>query len=150
MKLKPVDLKCVKLKAFIEELDEYQNSLYPAEFNSLDSLETLGKENVYFLGAYDNAELCGFCAVKIFASYGELKRLFVDQKHRGKSIAKELITELERHVLSRDIQIINAETGISQAQAIKLFKSLGYTKTGPFGEYIQNPYSIFFSKHLTA
>ena len=150
MEYKPVDLKSKKLREFIEELDEYQNSLYPPEFNRLDTIKTLSKENVYFLGAYMDSELCGFCAVKIFPGYGELKRLFISSKHRGKGIAKELISRLEGYIVNQDIYVLKAETGILQKEAINLYESLGYQQNDSFGDYSANPYSIFFSKELTS
>ena len=148
MEYKPVNLKSKRLRYYIEALDDYQNSLYPPEFNSLDTLETLSKENVYFLGAYNENELCGCCAVKFFQDYAELKRLFINPAYRGKGIAKTLIEKLEDHAFKLGIKVIKTETGTLQTEAIHLYKKLDYKKIGPFGDYIENPYSIFFSKLL--
>lgn len=148
MEYKPVDLNCKKLRKYIKELDEYQNALYPPEYNMLDSLNALGQENVYFLGAYDKGELCGFCAIKIFSDFSELKRLFVNKQHRGKGIAKILISKLEKYSIMQGVHVVKAETGHSQVEAMGLYAQLGYLQTGPFGGYLQNPYSRFYSKKI--
>ena len=69
--------------------------MYPPESNHLDSLDELSKSNVDFLAAYVDSAICGIGAVKVLSDYGEIKRLYVPEKHRGKGIAKEIVEELE-------------------------------------------------------
>ncbi|MCI0549354.1 MAG: GNAT family N-acetyltransferase, partial [Anaerolineae bacterium] len=40
------------------------------------------------------------------------------------------------------------ETGIYQIQAISLYERFGFERCGPFGEYKDDPLSIYFEKHL--
>ena len=82
----------------IQQLDKYQESMYPPESNHLDPIDELSKTNVVFLAAYIESEICGIGCVKMFDDYGELKRLYVTGKYRGKGLAKALIKELERHL----------------------------------------------------
>ena len=84
IQIKQVDPNRVDVVELIHQLDEYQGSMYPPESNHLDSLDELSKTNVDFLAAYTDSEICGIGAVKVLSDYGEIKRLYVPEKHRGK------------------------------------------------------------------
>ena len=132
----------------IHQLDEYQETMYPPESNHLDSIDELSKTNVNFLAAYTDSEICGIGAVKILNDFGELKRLYVPEKYRGKGIAKEIVKELENCLVKRSIFTARLETGIHQHEAIDLYKKLGYSETVPFGEYTEDPLSVFMEKKI--
>lgn len=150
MDIKPVKADTAQIRALIDELDLYQNSLYPPESNHLDSVEALSADNVHFLGAYKLNELVACCAVKKMDGYGEIKRLYVKPEARGKGLAKSLILQLEANLLESGITCAKAETGVYQPEANQLYERLGYSRTGPFGPYIDNPHNMFYSKNLKA
>ena len=147
--IKKVDPTLVEVVEFIHQLDEYQESMYPSESNHLDSLDELSKPNVEFLAAYADSEICGIGAVKVLSDYGEIKRLYVPEKYRGKGIAKELVEELENCLVKRPIFTARLETGIHQHEAIDLYKKLGYSETAQFGDYTKDPLSVFMEKNIT-
>ena len=132
----------------IKQLDEYQESMYPPESNHLDSLDELSKTNVNFLAAYDDSEICGIGAVKVMNDYGEIKRLYVPEKFRGKGIAEEIVKELENRLVKRSIFTARLETGVRQIEAIGLYKKLGYSIIAPFGNYTEDPWSVFMEKKI--
>jgi putative acetyltransferase len=146
--IKQVDPTRAEIVELVHQLDEYQESMYPPESNHLDSLDELSKSNVDFLAAYADSEICGIGAVKFLSDYGEIKRLYVPEKHRGKGIAKELVEELENCLVKRSINTARLETGIHQREAIELYKKLGYSETAPFGDYTEDPLSVFMEKKI--
>lgn len=146
--IKQVDPTQAVVADLIHQLDEYQESMYPPESNHLDSIEELSKTNVNFLAAFADSEICGIGAVKILNDFGELKRLYVPEKYRGKGIAKEIVKELENCLVKRSIFTARLETGIHQHEAIDLYKKLGYSETVPFGEYTEDPLSVFMEKKI--
>ena len=146
--IKRVDPTQAVIADLIHQLDEYQESMYPPESNHLDSIDELSKTNVNFLAAYTDSEICGIGAVKILNDFGELKRLYVPEKYRGKGIAKEIVKELENCLVKRSIFTARLETGIHQHEAIDLYKKLGYSETVPFGEYTEDPLSVFMEKKI--
>jgi putative acetyltransferase len=146
--IKQVDPTLVEVVELIHQLDEYQESMYPPESNHLDSLDELSKPNVAFLAAYADSETCGIGAVKVLSGYGEIKRLYVPEKHRGKGIAKEIVEELENCLVQRSICTARLETGIHQHEAIDLYKRLGYLEIAPFGDYTKDPLSLFMEKKI--
>lgn len=130
-------------------LDEYQSKLYPAESNHLDPASTLAEPNVKLMGAYIGDELVGIGAAKIMDQYGELKRFYVPESHRGQGIAEGVIAELEKWLISNKIQRCCLETGIHQHAAIRFYEKLGYSICPPFGSYRTDPLSVFMHKTLT-
>ena len=146
--LRQVDPKQVDVADFIRQLDEYQESMYPPESNHLDSVDELSKTNVYFLAAYIDSAICGIGAVKVLIDYGEIKRLYVPGNYRGKGIAKKILKELENCLAKRSIFIARLETGTHQHEAIDLYKKFGYSETAPFGDYTEDPLSVFMEKKI--
>jgi len=148
IRIKQVDPTRAEVIELIHQLDEYQESMYPPESNHLDSIAELSKPNVIFHAAYADSEICGIGAVKVLNDYGEIKRLYVPEKHRGKGIAKEIVKELENCLVNRSIFTARLETGIHQHEAIDLYKKRGYSEIAPFGDYTEDPLSVFMEKKI--
>jgi len=146
--IRQVDPMQVEVIELIYQLDEYQESMYPPKSNHLDSIDELSKTNVNFLAAYGDSEICGIGAVRVLNDYGEIKRLYVPEKYRGKGIAKEIVKELENCLVKRSIFTARLETGIHQHEAIDLYKKLGYSEIAPFGDYTEDPLSVFMERKI--
>ncbi len=101
------------------------------------------------LGAFDQQGLVAIGAVKLFSDYGEIKRVYVPQVHRGKGLAKIIMAALEKALTDRALFKAQLETGIYQSEAIGLYKDLGYEVCRSFGDYRPDPLSVFMSKDLS-
>ncbi len=148
MIVQQISVNTPEVQRFIRDLDAFQERLYPSESNHLDSIETLMQPNVFFVGAMEEKILMGIGAVKIFKTYGEIKRMFIPKQFRGRGIGKQIIQALETHLIEQNIFTAALETGIHQNAAIHLYKALGFFETNPFGKYTQDPLSIFMKKKL--
>ncbi|MBA2405412.1 MAG: GNAT family N-acetyltransferase [Bdellovibrionales bacterium] len=137
-----------EVSKLIDELDAYQGTLYPPASNYHDSREILNQPNCHFIAAYEDEEICGIGAVKLFDHYGEIKRVYVPVKARGKGIAQIIVKELENFLLQREINLIRLETGIHHLDAINLYHKLGYVRTSVFGDYTNDPLSVFMEKKI--
>jgi len=146
--IKPVEPARTEVIQLIEQLDEYQSCLYPPESNHLDSIDALSKSNAFFLAAYTGSEICGIGSAKLIDDYGEIKRVFVPSDQRGKGIAKAIMKELESYLIEQAVAYARLETGVHQKEAIKLYERLGYYRISPFGEYKEDPLSVFMEKKL--
>jgi len=133
----------------LELSDAYVASLYPAESNHLVDLSTLEKPTVFFFVARLHGEVVGCCAL-VDASDGtaEIKRMFVDPKARGLKIAKRLLSAIEEKAEELRLQVIRLETGIYQPEAIGLYQAAGYLEREPFGDYLDDPLSLFIEKRV--
>lgn len=134
--------------ALIEELDAYQKPLYPPESHHGIDIRVLSRENVLFAVvrvATGEAIACG--AIVLQPEYGELKRMFTKPALRGRGVARALLAFLESEAQARGCNRFMLETGHLQPEALALYERCGYERRGPFGEYPEDPHSVFMAKH---
>jgi GNAT superfamily N-acetyltransferase len=134
--------------ALIAELDVYQSGLYPPESHHALDLTSVAAKQVLFAVARENgiAVACG--AVVLNEEYGEIKRMYVRPAHRGQSLAKKLLTMLESAAKKAACHRLKLETGPYQPEALALYAMFGYERCGPFGDYTNDPLSVFMQKTL--
>ena len=144
--LAPADLRARRL---IGKLDRLQMSLYPPESNHLDPIETLEHDSVTFLAAFFAGEVVGCGAVKRMSGrYGEIKRMYVEPGARRRGVGRHLMKALESSLLAGGIGVVRLETGVRQPEAIALYERCGYVRIPPFGDYREDPLSVFLEKRL--
>ena len=68
---------------------------------------------------------------------------------RGQGFARKLLTALERHAGDAGYSLVKLETGIHQTEALRLFESNGYVRTTRYGQYPEDPLSVFMEKRLS-
>lgn len=129
--------------------DEYMTALYPPESNHLLDISSLEKPEVAFFVARHEGAVMG-CVALVADGEGaaEIKRMFVDPAARGLGIGARLMERLETEGKARGFAAIRLETGISQPEAIGLYRKYGYEEIGPFGSYKLDPLSMFMEKRL--
>lgn len=133
----------------IERLDRFLTGLYPAESNHLAPVEALRRSNVTFLTASVDGEVAGCGAfVNQNGAYAEIKRMFVLPEFRGFKLGRRILEELENLARASGLELARLETGIHQSEALLLYEKSGYHRRGPFGDYSEDPLSVFMEKKL--
>ena len=121
---------------------------YPAESRHAFSVEKLIRESVaFFVASYDE-QLAACGGVKLFADYGEVKRMYVRPAFRGKGVGKAILNHLAEHARSNGINMLRLETGIYQVEAIGLYDGWGFQRRGPFGQYKNDPNTVYLEKRI--
>jgi putative acetyltransferase len=126
-------------------------ALSPPESNHLESIDSLLLPNVRFLAVEQAGELVACGAVKTMrdeGTYGEIKRLFVLPQHRGMGHARRIMLALEAELRREGITLARLEAGVSQPEALGLYRALGYCERSPFGSYLPDPLSVFMEKAI--
>lgn len=133
--------------ALIEDLDAYQKPLYPIEsFHGID-LAALSQPHVLFAVARDARGLALGCgAMVVGPEYGEVKRMYTRPEARGLGLGGRLLALLEGEARARGCTLFRLETGYLQGEALRLYERCGYGRRGPFGEYTDDPTSVFMEK----
>jgi putative acetyltransferase len=135
----------------IADLDAYQDLLYPAESRYALDLASLKKSNVRFAVARDNnGQAIGCGAIVLYDGYGELKRMYVREQSRGKGVARDVLALLEWSAGEAGCTVFKLETGPYQPEALAFYARSGYERCERFGDYQDDPLSVFMRKdHLT-
>jgi putative acetyltransferase len=135
--------------ALVAELDAHQMSLYPPESTHLLAISELAAPGAVFLGAYPGGRLVGCCgSVTRPGGYVELKRLFVRPAARNRGVAGALLAELEARARAAGARLLRAETGVRQPDSVRVCERAGFVRCGPFGDYPDDPLSVFLEKRL--
>ena len=121
---------------------------YPPESRHAFSVEKLIRESVAFFVASYDGQLAACGGVKLFADYGEVKRMYVRPVFRGKGLGKAILDHLAEHARANDVTTLRLETGIYQVEAIGLYDGWGFHRRGPFGNYKNDPNTVYFEKSI--
>ena len=139
----------------IAELDAYLSPLYPQESQHEYSIEKLIAQQVEFFVLYHDGEPAACGGVQFFtesqgegSAYGELKRMYVRDRFRGRGFGKRLLAHLERLAVDRGVTTMRLETGTRQPEAVGLYEKAGYYRIPPFGDYWDDPVSLCYEKRL--
>ncbi len=138
--------------ALIAELDAYQRSLYPPESCHLLDLSSLMQPHVLFAVARDaqgQALGCGAVVLQADAT-GELKRMVVAPAARQQGVAGQVLAELQAQARRRGCGLLRLETGPYQHAALAFYEREGFARCGRFGDYLDDPFSVFMEKRLSA
>jgi putative acetyltransferase len=79
----------------------------------------------------------------------EVKRMYVEPELRGQGIASEILDHLEAEARSIGMSRLVLETGIYQAEAIGLYRRMGFNPVRCWGEYEGVLTSVCFEKSIT-
>ncbi|MDN3919657.1 GNAT family N-acetyltransferase [Roseateles violae] len=82
------------------------------------------------------------------AATAELRRIYVRPEARRGGIAQALLARLEAEALRLSYRRLVLETGYKQAAAMALYLRCGFAPIATFGDYIGDPSSRCFEKHL--
>lgn len=133
--------------ALINELEATLAPLYPGASMHGYSVEKLIAQKVAFFILRVDGQPAGCGGVQFYGKdYGEVKRIFVRPQFRGRGLSKRMMAFLEEYTRAAGIPLLRLETGIYQPEAIGLYERLGYRRIGPFGEYQDDPLSLYFEK----
>lgn len=138
--------------ALIEELESHLQSFgYPQESRHGFSVEKLIREGVAFFIIRVDGKPVGCGGIKHFGTeYGELKRMYIRPSHQGKGLARQMLHHLGRYARRHHVELLRLETGIHQIPAIKLYEAFGFQRCGPFGEYREDPLSVYMEMPVTS
>jgi putative acetyltransferase len=138
-----------EVRDMLARLDAYCAALYPAESNHLLDIASLMQGDVLFLVARDvDGAAVGCAALVNRQDYGEVKRMFVDERRRGIGTGRKLLEHLVMFARMSGLSVLRLETGIHQPEAIGLYERMGFERRAPFGDYREDPLSLFMEMAL--
>lgn len=145
------DLRGQPIADFLQaHLDHMREITPPGSVHALD-LEALRSPAITFWTIWDGDELLGCGALKeLDAITGEVKSMRTAPAHRRKGIASHMLEHIIQEAKQRNYKHLYLETGAfpAFAPARALYTRYGFEYRGPFGEYTDDPNSVFMTKSL--
>jgi len=149
-----MDIKVGELRndAVISLLQEHHEDMLlhspPESVHALD-LSALEQPNVTFWSLWINQELAGIGAIKeLDKNHCEIKSMRTSSKFLRQGIARKILSHIVEQATLRSYKRLSLETGTMDAfiPAQKLYQQFGFKVCEPFGNYQEDPYSVFMSK----
>ena len=135
-------------------LNEHLQSMYalspPESVHALD-LDKLRQPDITFWSVWDGAVLLGCGALKALdAKHGEVKSMRTPSAQRGRGAGRAVLAHIIAMARSRGYERLSLETGTVAAfePALRLYASFGFEHCEPFGDYVEDPHSVFMSLRL--
>ncbi|MGR3456111.1 GNAT family N-acetyltransferase [Pseudooceanicola sp.] len=141
----PLDPEVTRL---IRASHALMDELFPAESNHHLMPEELAAPGIHFFAARRDGQTIGCGAVAEKDGYGEIKSVFVDPAARGSGAAQAIMRMLEDHARTLKLPLLRLETGDRLHAARRLYARHGFTERGPYGDYREDPLSVFMEKRL--
>ncbi len=147
------DLEGTEIRGLLSEHLQAMEQTSPPESRHALDLAGLRYPDVTFWSIWDGAELAGCGALKeLDATHAEIKSMRTAAAHLRKGVASKMLEHLIAEARRRGYRRLSLETG-SMAYfepARKLYASFGFVPCAPFGNYKEDPNSVFMTKLLRA
>ncbi|WP_353980345.1 GNAT family N-acetyltransferase [Salinicola endophyticus] len=145
------DLRGPEIAALLEaHLADFAPHSPPESRHALD-LDGLRRPEVHFYTAWEDGELLGCGAFKrLDARHAELKSMRTDSRHLRRGVARALLTRLIAEARAAGFERLSLETGSVAhfVPARHFYAAAGFAECGPFGDYVEDPYSVFMTRRL--
>jgi putative acetyltransferase len=148
MKIELDDLSRPAIHALLNEHLRSMHELSPPESVHALDLERLRRPEISFWSAWDGETLLGCAALKeLDLRHGEVKSMRTPTDRRRTGAGRALLGHIIETARARGYERLSLETGpvAGFEAAHRLYESAGFTRTGPFGEYTDDPFSVFMT-----
>lgn len=151
MEIRLDDLAGVEIRALLaEHLRNMHEHSPPESVHALD-LTGLRQPEVTFWTVWSDGELLGCGALKeLTPAHGEIKSMRTASAHRRKGVARAMLEHIIAEARRRAYARLSLETGSMAAfeAARRLYESFGFEYCAPFGDYREDPNSVFLTRNL--
>ena len=151
MEIRLDDLSGPEIRALLDEHLSNMRAISPPESMHALDLEGLNKPDVTFWTVWSGTELVGCGALKeLDPTHGEIKSMRTATAHRREGVAREMLRHIIEEGSRRTYHRLSLETGSQEEfePAQKLYETFGFTFCPPFGDYAEDPNSVFMTKVL--
>ena len=153
MKIELDDLSRPAIHALLNEHLRSMHELSPPESVHALDLDKLRRPEITFWSAWDGEALLGCAALKeLDPRHGEVKSMRTPAARRRTGAGRALLIHVIETARARGYERLSLETGPMAGfeAAHRLYESAGFTRTGPFGDYRDDPFSVFMTLPLPA
>lgn len=151
MDLRLDDLRHPAVIALLQEhLDWMRRTSLPESVHALD-LDALRQPDIAFWTLWDGETLAGCGALRALdATHGEVKSMRTAQTHLRRGVAATMLDHILAEARRRGYARLSLETGSMAyfAPAHALYARAGFRPCAPFGDFVEDPNSVFMTRAL--
>jgi putative acetyltransferase len=151
MEIKIDDLTGPEIGKLIREHLHSMSLISPPESIHALNLDKLKNPDITFWSAWEGNILLGCGALKeLDNQHGEIKSMRTSSEHLRKGVAKRVLEHIIEEANRRGYKQLSLETGSMDAfaPARKLYANFGFQYCQPFGDYREDPNSLFMTMKL--
>ena len=148
MKIETDDLTRPEIHALLNEHLQSMYELSPPESVHALDLAKLRSPDITFWTAWNGPLLVGCGALKeLDRRHGEVKSMRTPNAQRRLGAGRAMLAHIIGVARSRGYERLSLETGSVApfTPAHRLYESVGFVRTGPFGDYVEDANSVFMT-----
>lgn len=139
------------IAALLSQSDAVAAALYPGAFRRAITPASLDVPEVSLFVARIAGRAIGCCALLDRGDgSAEIKRMIVDEAHRGSGAGAALMAAVEAEAALRGLHMLLLEVGVRNVAAYALYCRAGFTPCAAFAPYSPDPISRFLAKSVSA
>jgi ribosomal-protein-alanine N-acetyltransferase len=115
-----------------------ESASFSRPWNRSHFLSELHSPHAFPLGAFSGAELLGYICPMQLLDEGQILDVAVAPDHRGKGIGRLLVCTALDQCRRRGAVVVSLEVRISNADAISLYRNIGFIESGRRKGYYEN------------
>lgn len=123
----------------------------PPEACHVLPVDGLGHPSIRFFSLREEGALLGCGALKrIGQDHGEIKSMRTANEALGRGVGQAMLDHLLATARRQGLARISLETGSTGqfAAANRLYEKNGFERTGPFGDYPDTPWTVFWTREI--
>lgn len=151
MEIRTDDLSGPEIKQLITEHLAQMHAQSPPESVHALALDSLRKPDITVWTVWEGAELLGCGALKqLDPQHGEIKSMRTAPAHQRKGVGAAMVQYILEEAARRSYRRLSLETGAQAAfePARQLYARYGFKPCGPFGDYTDDPNSVFMTREV--
>ena len=151
MDIRQDDLTGPAIRALLAEHLRHMHTLSPPESVHAMDIDQLRRPDVTFWTAWAGDELLGCGALReLSPQHGEVKSMRTASARRGQGVAQAMLAHILAEAGRRGYERLSLETGSvpAFAPARCLYARAGFAECPPFGDYAEDPFSVFMTRVL--
>jgi putative acetyltransferase len=151
MDIRIADLDDADVSALVSSHQRRAYDASPPGTSFALDLSGLRRPDITLFEARDADRLLGIGALMALGDgTGEVKSMRTADDALRRGVGTGLLTHIEAEARQRGFTVLLLETGVGEtyAPANALYRRHGFNRRGPFGEYVETGFNIFYEKSL--